>query len=123
MPDGDLSKEAEDLLARATIIRDKFILNEQGQVVENDSLLQSANSSPVKQTADPGNGIVEETIAPSSATESHCAPNKPRQNGKLEDSSVSPESVKPEVNSDGSVNPDRNVKDKKKQQQKCCTIM
>ncbi|KAK3090160.1 hypothetical protein FSP39_009568 [Pinctada imbricata] len=123
-PDGNLSKEADDLLARAIIIRDQFIINDQGNVVASNSSSpnHSAKSSPVKSNTEDGKPVVEETMSATLASESHAAPDKPKQNGKLDDSSVSPESVRPEVNSDGSTNPEEKLRDKKKQQ-KCCIIM
>ncbi|XP_061175492.1 uncharacterized protein LOC133184431 isoform X4 [Saccostrea echinata] len=111
-PDGELCKEAEDILKRATIVRDTFILNDNS---EKDTSKTSKDSSNGAQP------ILEESISQTKVNESQSSPVsiQPKQNG-VEDKKVSPESVKQEVESN--VVNDVNFKDKKKQK-KCCSVM
>ena len=116
-PDGELCKEAEDILKRATIIRDTFILNEKRG---NDA--SKTNSKDTANGDSQGQQIVqEEAISQTSVSESSSSPVsiQPKQNG-VEDKNVSPDSVK--VDMDSNAINDVNFKDKKKQK-KCCNVM
>ncbi|XP_078317839.1 uncharacterized protein LOC111120832 isoform X3 [Crassostrea virginica] len=116
-PDGELCKEAEDILKRATIIRDTFILNEKRG---NDA--SKTNSKDTANGDSQGQQIVqEEAISQTSVSESSSSPVsiQPKQNG-VEEKKVSPDSVK--VDMDSNAINDVNFKDKKKQK-KCCNVM
>ncbi|XP_021345385.1 uncharacterized protein LOC110445208 isoform X8 [Mizuhopecten yessoensis] len=124
MPGSDLCKEAEEILQKATIIRDRFILRD-----ETDGTPEEEVTSETKlELHSPGNGkdcsVVEETLLPQTSASVNAAPNaKARQNGKIDDT-VSPTTVKVEVGggqSDGLMVIGDN-KDKKKQK-KCCSVM
>jgi hypothetical protein len=110
-----LSKEAEDILKRATIIRDTFILNDSKG---KDNSRSSGDSSNGGQTLQP---VQEESISQTQVKESQSSPVsiQPKQNG-VEDKAVSPDSVKVDVEPN-TIN-DFNFKDKKKQK-KCCNVM
>ncbi|CAL1531145.1 unnamed protein product [Lymnaea stagnalis] len=129
LPGGDLSREAEDLLRRATIIRDNFYLNEeekktlqeqqllqqkQGkqprstkhvQIVDQDGHTYGSDSSPTSS------GAVEERISPQSSNTFAAAPApqngddgaQPKENGKAgELTAASPDSGKTAIpDSDG----------------------
>ncbi|XP_056018531.1 uncharacterized protein LOC125668467 isoform X2 [Ostrea edulis] len=114
-PDGELSKEAEDILKRATIIRDTFILNDNKG---KDTSRSSGDNSNGGQTLQP---VQEESISQTKVKDSQSSPVsiQPKQNG-VEDKVVSPDSARVEVEPNA-VN-DFNFKDKKKQK-KCCSVM
>lgn len=114
LPGGDLSKEAEEILSRATIIRDKFILKDNERNVE-----QNPHSSPTKSKQEvESNALpVEETVSAEVANMAESVSNARRkENGQITESedSLTPGSVKMELMEEN--------KDKKKQK-KCCTIM
>ncbi|XP_070195404.1 uncharacterized protein [Littorina saxatilis] len=127
LPGGDLSKEAEELLKKATIVRDKFYLNQEGKYVQHSSpehydpskahhptgdtsydaadgtLLANANNNNAAAAAA---AVLEERISPSSASKAQAgiapAPGEavPRVNGKAGDGVVggtSPDGVRLEV--------------------------
>ncbi|KAK7479839.1 hypothetical protein BaRGS_00028919 [Batillaria attramentaria] len=114
LPGGDLSKEAEELLKKATIVRDKFYLDDQGRqqpIIDGgdhnsprnakeqtshdvDGALPNATSSHANA------GVVEERISPTAASKAAAAPGvapHPRENGKAGDAGTSPDSVKLDV--------------------------
>ena len=124
LPGGDLSREADDILARAKIVRDTFILE-----------VGSADSSPTKvperiqddtKCEKPANHsgedeqktLINETITPEKARNAETTPiadTRPKENGQIDtDDSLSPGSVKMELIEDD--------KDKKKHK-KCCSVM
>ena len=114
MPGGELDKEAEDILSRATIIRDKFYLKDNESNPEHNP-----NSSPTnpKSEMEPNALPVEETVSTEVANMAESLPNaRPKENGQITESedSLTPGSVKMELTEEN--------KDKKKQK-KCCTIM
>lgn len=116
-PDGELCKEAEDILKRATIIRDKFILNENRE--------KGASKTSLKDTANgdsPLQAVQEENISQTTVNQSKSSPVsiQPKQNG-VEDKKVSPDSVIVDVVDSHAIN-DVSFKDKKKQK-KCCSVM
>ncbi|XP_011426464.3 uncharacterized protein [Magallana gigas] len=116
-PDGELCKEAEDILKRATIIRDKFILNENRE--------KGASKTSLKDTANgdsPLQAVQEENISQTTVNQSKSSPVsiQPKQNG-VEDKKVSPDSVRVDVVDSHAIN-DVSFKDKKKQK-KCCSVM
>jgi len=123
LPGGDLRKEAEDILSRATIIRDTFTLR--------DGTVATSPASPEKQTARPANGSpvtqgeqpVTETMTTQvvKSTEASAVPNsgstetRHKENGQVDtDNSLTPGSVKVDIAED--------FKDRKKQK-KCCSVM
>lgn len=114
LPGGELSKEAEEILSRATIIRDKFILK------DNESKLEhNPSSSPKKPEPESEQDAlpVEETVSAEVANMAESVANaRPKENGQITESedSLTPGSVKMELMEEN--------KDKKKQK-KCCTIM
>lgn len=116
-PDGELCKEAEDILKRATIIRDKFILNENREKgASKTSLKDAANGDSPLQA------VQEENISQTTVNQSKSSPVsiQPKQNG-VEDKKVSPDSVRVDVVDSHAIN-DVSFKDKKKQK-KCCSVM
>ncbi|KAK6188119.1 hypothetical protein SNE40_004370 [Patella caerulea] len=131
LPGSPLAKETDDLLKRATIIRDKFYLDKDGNRIE-------APSSPngIRDTgdhlADNAKAVVDEVIASvQQGVNQAAAPalNSPsKENGKVKDL-VTPESVKLDLNDkdqaiDGNVtDKPSSPKNKKKEKNKCCTIM
>ncbi|XP_060077859.1 uncharacterized protein LOC132557376 isoform X5 [Ylistrum balloti] len=122
VPGSDLCKEAEEILQKATIIRDRFILRDEAVDTPDGEVTSETQSQPNS----PGNGkdcsVVEEALSPQTSAPVNTAP-KARQNGKIDDS-VSPTTVKVEVGggqSDG-LTVVGDSKDKKKQK-KCCNIM
>lgn len=125
LPGGDLSKEADDILSKAKIIRDTFILQEEsnaansGQVqetsfkdTEKGNSKSSENQSPVKET------FTEQTVSVSeNAVVQNASPTrtKPKENGQVDtENSLTPGSVTLAITDDN--------KDKKKQK-KCCVVM
>nr|KAG5694199.1 hypothetical protein BaRGS_027175 [Batillaria attramentaria] len=88
LPGGDLSKEAEELLKKATIVRDKFYLDDQGRqqpIIDGgdhnsprnakeqtshdvDGALPNATSSHANA------GVVEERISPTAASKAAACP-------------------------------------------------
>lgn len=127
LPGGELDLETEELLKRATIIRDRFSLDERNLQNKSDNKTKMSSQSQEDGSLQmEAQTVIEESISPKSANASHTTPNnKQKQNGKLEDSKLSPESVKPEVpndTADGTAVADDAMKNKKKQK-KCCVIM
>ncbi|XP_033739008.1 uncharacterized protein LOC117326382 isoform X2 [Pecten maximus] len=124
VPGSDLCKEAEEILQKATIIRDRFILSDETGDTPDGEVTSETKSQPNF----PGNGkdcsVVEEELSPQTSAPVNTAPNaKARQNGKIDDT-VSPTAVKVEVGggqSDG-LTVIGDAKDKKKQK-KCCSVM
>ncbi|XP_064606419.1 uncharacterized protein LOC135471223 isoform X2 [Liolophura sinensis] len=135
IPDGELSKETDELLKRATIVRDKFYLDQQERKAKG---LDSTDNVNVEKSP-----VQESVVAPVSAQPAHahakssqpaCAEVKPRmrENGRVEDS-VSPEGIKADIDKgaaepvvDGSKTPAESPGDngkEKKKQKKCCSIM
>ena len=127
LPGGDLSKEADDILKKATIIRDTFILKDENNANKSAHEEQvhtadvnkteaesqsSANQSPVKET------VIQKTVSKSeNAVVPNASPTKtrPKENGQVDtENSLTPGSVAVEITNDN--------KDKKKQQ-KCCVVM
>lgn len=119
LPGGDLSKEAEEILSRATIIRDKFILKDNERNQEQISLSSPTKPNPEepKQEVESNALPVEETVSAEVANMAESVPNaRVKENGQITESedSLTPGSVKMELMEEN--------KDKKKQK-KCCTIM
>lgn len=121
LPGGNLSKEAEDILARATIIRDTFILKDnEGANTGSNVKDTSGAHAPVEEPMTANVAGSTEASPPSAASgNTAAAPKsnindvKPKENGQLEtDSSLTPVNEKV-------VDPDKN----KKKHQKCCLIM
>lgn len=125
LPGGDLSKEADDILKKATIIRDTFILKEESKAAKKGNVQETAvnetvkaeaqlpsNQSPVKET------FTEQTVTVSeNAVVQNASPTRtrPKENGQVEtENSLTPGSVSLELADDN--------KDKKKQK-KCCVVM
>ena len=110
-----MDKEAEEILSRATIIRDRFILKDNESNPEPKS-----NSSPTmhKPEVEQNELPVEETVSAAVAnTAESSVPNaRPKENGQITESedSLTPGSVRMELTEEN--------KDKKKQK-KCCAIM
>lgn len=149
LPGGDLSKEAEELLKKATIVRDKFFLEQEQEKLLQDTEQPGARPDPVPEfTSDVVDGtlpnasnsseVVEERICPSAVNQVEAAaPPQPRENGKAGDVSAleaSPDKVRLEVGdsptADGStaVANDTDAeqqqdKDKPRRRQKCCLLM
>ena len=125
LPGGDLSKEAEELLSKATIVRDKFYLDQeqrrntaaQAQAQAQGQGQPGGTSQPDHATAEPAShdgadgtlpnasnnaGVLEERISPASASkaEAGAAAPHPRENGKAGDGvagATSPDGVRLEV--------------------------
>lgn len=113
-PDGDLRKEVEELLKRATIVRDKFYLTEDEKSRQQE-LLARGDYSPVTKEHTTVDGVltsggpdtspraVHERIAPPTTTTTTQAaaaspPPHPRENGKA----TGPDEVAgPETSPDG----------------------
>ena len=119
LPGGDLEKEAEEILSRATIIRDKFILKDTDKVKSEHN--PSSSHAKFESNAVPEVGSnalpVEETVTAEVNKMAESVPNaRPKVNGQVTESedSLTPGSVKMELTEEN--------KDKKKQK-KCCTIM
>jgi len=113
VPGGELAIDTDDILKRATIVRDKFILDEQEKLkaAENEALNQvqdktdgpSANVGKSPDTKDPGTDL-------------------PKENGKLEEQKA--EQLGSSPPSGGQTGDLQDApKEKKKQKKKCCTIM
>ncbi|VDI69632.1 Hypothetical predicted protein [Mytilus galloprovincialis] len=120
VPGGSLDQEASDILKRATIIRDQFILSEhrkysdieQNPAPENTEVRNDVNNTCENSNKD----IVEETILQQSTNSTQALP-ETKLNGK----SISTDSQPVDINQkDGTL--DRSLKDKKKQK-KCCSVM
>ncbi|XP_067678905.1 uncharacterized protein [Haliotis asinina] len=112
LPGGNLSKETDDLLKRATIIRDQFLLDDEARL-RAEQTAAKVDDTPVQE---------EHT------TPVHTSPvAKPKENGQSGEP-ASPGSVHVDVNKDTQASPGspqtRNAvqKDKKKGN-KCCTVM
>jgi len=117
LPDGDLRKQADEILSHATIIRDTFILNEENNArraeQQNNSTKSNGNNC-VSQTPVSETMVQNQVIKSESAVVQNASPTKthPKENGQVEtENSVSPGSVGVEL------------VDNKKKQKKCCSIM
>ncbi|XP_053394459.1 uncharacterized protein LOC123525765 isoform X6 [Mercenaria mercenaria] len=127
LPGGDLSKEADDILKKATIIRDTFILKDEinaakrardqevrkADVDKTESENQtSVNQSPVNES------ITQQTVSNTeNAVVQNASPTntRPKENGQVDtDNSLTPGSVAVEITDDNK---------NKKKQQKCCIVM
>lgn len=119
IPGGSLDQEAADILKRATIIRDQFILSDNED--ENSAVDIKENNSDENNTCqDSKADITEETILPQSVNSTQALP-ETKQNGKLEEKTISNDSPPVDNNQkDGTL--DASLKDKKKQK-KCCSLM
>ncbi|KAL3869834.1 hypothetical protein ACJMK2_042467 [Sinanodonta woodiana] len=123
LPGGELQKEADDILKRAKVVRDKFYLKD--SYADNVQSQPSPKSSPAQENKSMEE--TEENISPEVAKKAEVSwqeTKKPKENGKL-DESTSPENVKldiPRDQIDGNVISDDTNKDKKKQK-KCCSVM
>lgn len=120
VPGGSLDQEASDILKRATIIRDQFILSEQRKysdieqnpAPENTEIRKEVNNTSENLNKD----IIDETILQQSTNSSQALP-ETKLNGKT----ILTDSQPADINQkDGTL--DRSVKDKKKQK-KCCSVM
>ncbi|CAC5419600.1 unnamed protein product [Mytilus coruscus] len=120
VPGGSLDQEASDILKRATIIRDQFILSEQrkySDIEQNPAPENTEIRNEVNNTSENLNkAIIDETILQQSTNSSQALP-ETKLNGKT----VLTDSQPADINQkDGTL--DRSVKDKKKQK-KCCSVM
>lgn len=120
VPGGSLDQEASDILKRATIIRDQFILSEHrkySDIEQNPAPENTEVGNDVNNTCENSNkDIVEETILQQSTNSTQALP-ETKLNGK----SISTDSQPVDINQkDGTL--DRSLKDKKKQK-KCCSVM
>ncbi|KAJ8306638.1 hypothetical protein KUTeg_017183 [Tegillarca granosa] len=88
LPGGELDLETEELLKRATIIRDRFSLDERNLQNKSDNKTKMSSQSQEDGSLQmEAQTVIEESISPKSANASHTTPNnKQKQNGKLEDS-------------------------------------
>ncbi|KAL8557955.1 hypothetical protein ACOMHN_052455 [Nucella lapillus] len=151
LPGGDLSKEAEELLKKATIVRDKFFLEqEQEKLLQNAEPQESPYPDPIPESSnDVADGklhnatnnaeVLEERITPSAVRHVEAAPPPPpppRENGKAGEASAleaSPDKVRLEMGcspaADGSAgvandtDAEQQDKDKSKRRPKCCLLM
>ncbi|XP_076462961.1 uncharacterized protein LOC143295262 isoform X1 [Babylonia areolata] len=147
LPGGDLSREAEDLLSKATIVRDKFYLDQQRQDAERAAAAANATGAspqhpqqkdvadgalPNDSSAHPG-AVSEDRVTPTQAAKAHASPAAdphPRENGKASSDGVaSPDGVRVVVGGgDGEggkgsdCEADQQDKDKAKRP-KCCVVM
>ncbi|KAL4236904.1 hypothetical protein ACF0H5_005290 [Mactra antiquata] len=121
LPGGNLSKEADEILSKATIIRDTFILTEENKTnklnSQNPELSgsnhSSANQSPVQESVTQQKIVLNSECVPDQSQSP--ARTRPKENGQVEsENSVTPGSVAVELTDDN--------RDKKKQK-KCCVIM
>ncbi|KAK3595272.1 hypothetical protein CHS0354_010881 [Potamilus streckersoni] len=123
LPGGELQREADDILKRAKVVRDKFYLKD--CYADNVQSHPSPKSSPAQENKSMEE--TEENISPEVASKAEVSfqeAKKPKENGKL-DESASPENIKldiPRDQIDGNVISDDTNKDKKKQK-KCCSVM
>lgn len=123
LPEGDLRKEADEILAKATIIRDTFVLKEscKNSKAAKQTLQENKSSnSPVEEQ------IVQYDVAVSECSEHQMVPclvlqTPPPQTTDLKENgladtenSLTPEHLNLDIADDN--------KDRKKQK-KCCTIM
>lgn len=120
VPGGSLDQEASDILKRATIIRDQFILSEQrkySDIEQNPAPENTEIRNEVNNTSENLNkDIIDETILQQSTNSSQALP-ETKLNGKT----ILTDSQPADINQkDGTL--DRSVKDKKKQK-KCCSVM
>ncbi|XP_052102537.1 uncharacterized protein LOC127736076 isoform X1 [Mytilus californianus] len=120
VPGGSLDQEASDILKRATIIRDQFILSEQrkySDIEQNPAPENTEIRNEVNNTCENLNkDIIDETILQQSTNSSQALP-ETKLNGKT----ILTDSQPVDINQkDGTL--DRSVKDKKKQK-KCCSVM
>ncbi|XP_041360017.1 uncharacterized protein LOC121376255 isoform X3 [Gigantopelta aegis] len=142
LPGGELSKEADDLLKRATIIRDQFLLEEeakrkfleeerlkQEQEFEEalrekvlNSVVNSPDSDGALPTADPEPVATEDSIAPALVATTASEPRLKENGSKPPGEGASPESVRVEIPKDsdnkdkGSPAGDKNVPDNEETQ-------
>lgn len=123
IPGGSLDKEAADILKRATIIRDQFILSDNEITLEEKSSAENIeNNSELNNTRqDLKTGVTEETILPQNVNSNQTKPIT-KQNGKLEDKTTVSTDLQPIDNNQKDGTLDRSLKDKKKQK-KCCSVM
>lgn len=120
VPGGSLDQEASDILKRATIIRDQFILSEQrkySDIEQNPAPENTEIRNEVNNTSENLNkDIIDETILQQSTNSSQALP-ETKLNGKTILTDSQPADI---YQKDGTL--DRSVKDKKKQK-KCCSVM
>lgn len=113
VPGGELAIDTDDILKRATIVRDKFILDEQEkQKSENEksALVQDKTDGP----SDKDVGKSPDTKGPGK--------DLPKENGKVEEEKAEEQATRPP--SGGQTGDLQDApKEKKKQKKKCCTIM
>ena len=149
LPGGDLSREAEELLSKATIVRDKFFLEQQERqnLLSAQGLLEGVDA-PAEAGYDATDGtlpnagntpaLLEERISPTFASKAEAAPEAhPRENGKAGDGVVaggtSPDGVVVEVGASPTADGNQGLsndtegeqqdKDKAKRRPKCCVLM
>ncbi|KAL8576517.1 hypothetical protein ACOMHN_003075 [Nucella lapillus] len=138
LPGGNLSREAEDLLSKATIVRDKFYLDQQQR---QDHTLAGAPGHPTRHDlpdgALPNDGkhppsAVEDRVTATAAAKAEATPDPhPRENGKASDGVASPDGVRVvevggEEGARGAVSDSEGGeqdKDKAKRRNKCCVVM
>lgn len=121
LPGGNLSKEADEILSNATIIRDTFVLREEKEAARKQ-FFEDISWDDNNQLEDYQSPVKEDTTKQTvSSTENavvhNASPTKtrPKENGQLDtDNSLTPGSVTIELTDDN--------KDKKKQK-KCCVVM
>lgn len=125
LPGGDLRKEADELLSKATIIRDTFILNEKNNARKGE---QQSSAKPQPETKSNESNCVSQTPVSESmiqnqVVKSECAvvqnasPTKTlaKENGQVEtENSVSSGNVGIEIADDNKA---------KKKSRNCCAIM
>lgn len=113
VPGGELAIDTDDILKRATIVRDKFILDEQEKLKsenEKSSLVQDKTDGP----SDKDVGKSPDTKGPGK--------DLPKENGKVEEEKAEEQAARPP--SGGQTGDLQDApKEKKKQKKKCCTIM
>jgi len=114
VPGGELAIDTDDILKRATIVRDKFILDEQEK-------LKAAEIEALNQVLDKTDGPSEKEVGKSPDSKD---PGKdlPKENGKLEDEKAEQLGTSPPLGGQTGDLQDA-PKEKKKQKKKCCTIM
>lgn len=123
-----MRKEADEILSKATIIRDTFILKEDSNAKKLQKRESSKSSPPQENRSNGSNCVsqtpVSETMTQNQVSNTECAlvqnasstKSQPKENGQVEttDNSVSPGNVAVDVADDSK---------EKKNQKKCCTIM
>ena len=133
LPDGDLSKEVEMMLKRSTISRTQILIPDKDAKVKdqpeevNEPQQQATTEELVCAEKTPGSQTAPNDLAPSSTNEI-----KPKENGKVDDSTspqqvdvkVSPEDGNKDNATDSKGDAPSSETDKpKKARGKCCTIM